>query len=130
TSRLHFLSWLFAVTCGLALPSGCKGESPCAEPGVPGDRGDSATLVKLAFVTNNSSEFWKIAAAGIHKYEQEAKVQVDMKVPPNGTPEDQNQILQNLASQGYDGVAVSVIAPNDQVGVLDKVAEKSNLITF
>ncbi len=86
-------------------------------------------LVKLAFVTNNTSEFWKIAGAGIHKFEREGKVQVDLKYPSTGTAESQNQILQDLASQGYDGIAVSVIAPNDQVPVLDKVAEKTNLIT-
>ncbi len=90
----------------------------------------SSKIVKLAFVTNNPSQFWKIAAGGIHKYEQEAKVQVDIKMPPKGTPEDQNEIIQNLASQGYDAVSVSVVAPNDQVGVLNKVAEKTNLITF
>src|SRR5882672_4233818 len=90
----------------------------------------SAKIVKLAFVTNNASEFWKIAAAGVHKYEKEAKVQVDVKMPPNGTTEEQNQILENLASQGYDGIAVSATAPNDQVPVLNKVAAKTNLITF
>jgi ribose transport system substrate-binding protein len=89
-----------------------------------------AKIVKLAFVTNNSSQFWKIAEAGLRKYEKEAKVQVDMKMPPNGTPEDQNQILQNLASQGYDAVAVSVIAPKDQLRVLNEVADKTSLITF
>jgi ribose transport system substrate-binding protein len=98
------------------------------------DRGSSGSgaskVVKLAFVTNNASEFWKIAAAGVHKYEQEGKVQVDVKMPPNGTTEEQNQILENLASQGYDGIAVSVIAPNDQVPVLNKVAAKTKLITF
>src|SRR5215510_14493058 len=98
---------------------------------LPGcNRNSGVKVVKLAFVTNNTSEFWKIAAAGIRKYEQEGKVQVDIKQPPNGTPEDQNQILQNLASQNYDAIGVSVIAPNDQVGVLNKVAEKTNLITF
>ena len=51
-------------------------------------------------------------------------------MPPNGTTEEQNQILENLASQGYDGIAVSVIAPNDQVPVLNKIADKTNLITF
>jgi ribose transport system substrate-binding protein len=90
----------------------------------------SAKMVKLAFVTNNPSEFWKIATAGIHKYEAEAKVQVDIKMPPNGTPEDQNQIMQNLVSQGYDALAVSVIAPADQTPVLDRLADKTNLITF
>jgi ribose transport system substrate-binding protein len=101
--------------------------------GMSCDRGGgsgSSKIVKLAFVTNNASEFWKIAAAGVHKYEKEAKVQVDIKMPPNGTTEEQNQILENLASQGYDGIAVSATAPNDQVPVLNKVAAKTNLITF
>ena len=95
-----------------------------------GSGSSSAKVVKLAFVTNNASEFWKIAAAGVHKYEKEAKVQVDIKMPSNGTTEEQNQILENLASQGYDGIAVSVTAPNDQVPVLNKVAAKTNLLTF
>src|SRR5688572_25584553 len=89
-----------------------------------------APAVKLAFVTNNASEFWKIAAAGVRKYEAEGKVQVDVKMPPNGTPEEQNQILENLASQGYSAIAVSAVAPNDQLPVLNRVAEKTALITF
>jgi ribose transport system substrate-binding protein len=107
------------------------GAAGCTKKKTEGGGGaEPAKMVKLAFVTNNTSEFWKIAAAGVHKYEQEAKVQVDIKLPPNGTPEDQNQILQNLSSQGYDAIAVSVIAPNDQTGVLNKIAEKSALLTF
>src|SRR5258706_12863430 len=95
------------------------------------NRGGSSEskIVKLAFVTNNPSQFWKIAQGGIKKYEQEAKVQIDVKMPA-GPPEAQNEVLLNLASQGYDAVSVSVVAPNDQVGVLNKVAEKTNLITF
>jgi ribose transport system substrate-binding protein len=92
--------------------------------------GGTDRVVKLAFVTNNPSQFWKIASAGIHQYERESKVQVDIKMPPNGTPEDQNQILENLTAQGYDAVAVSVIAPSAQAGVLNRVAAKTNLITF
>jgi ribose transport system substrate-binding protein len=95
------------------------------------NRGEqSAKPVKLAFVTNNSSEFWKIAEAGVRKYEQEGKVQVDVKLPANGTPEEQSQILENLASQGYDGIAVSVVAPADQTPALDRIADKTKLITF
>jgi ribose transport system substrate-binding protein len=92
--------------------------------------GGAAGTVKLAFVTNNTSEFWKMAAAGVRKYEAEGKVQVDVKMPPNGTPEEQNQILENLASQGYDAIAVSAVAPNDQVPVLNRVAATTPLITF
>ena len=112
------LSWALVTLMALVLGLGCN----------RGGSGESK-IVKLAFVTNNPSQFWKIAAGGIKKYEQEAKVQVDIKMPA-GSPEAQNEVLQNLASQGYDAVSVSVIAPNDQVGVLDRVAEKTNLITF
>jgi ribose transport system substrate-binding protein len=85
--------------------------------------------IKLAFVTNNASEYWKLASNGIHKYEAEGKVQVDIKMPPNGKAEEQNQILENLVSQGYDGIAVSVIAPKDQTQVLNNIATRTKLIT-
>ncbi|MEN9580286.1 MAG: hypothetical protein RJA70_3295 [Pseudomonadota bacterium] len=85
-------------------------------------------IIKLAFVTNNPSQFWKIAEAGIRRYEKEGKVQVDLKMP-NGTPEDQNTLLQNLANQSYDAIAVSVVAPADQVRVLNEVAKKTTLLT-
>ncbi len=112
----------------LVVVSGCQRGSPPAEQKPAAD--DSAKVVKLAFVTNNTSEFWKIAANGVHKYEAEGKVQVDIKMPPNGKTEEQNQILENLVSQGYDAIAVSVIAPKDQVPVLNRAAEKTRLITF
>lgn len=105
------------------------GNSTAAGSAAPAETA-APKVVKLAFVTNNASEFWKIAAAGVHKYEKESKIQVDIKMPSNGTTEEQNQILENLASQGYDGIAVSAIAPSDQVPVLDKVAAKTKLITF
>jgi ribose transport system substrate-binding protein len=110
---------------------GCNNNKSGAAGAASGEPGKAeAKIVKLAFVTNNPSQFWKIAEAGLRKYEKEAKIQVDMKMPPNGTPEDQNQILQNLASQGYDAIAVSVIAPKDQLRILNEVADKTSLITF
>jgi ribose transport system substrate-binding protein len=111
----------FAVLA-ISLAGGCQGGG--------GGGGESAKAVKLAFVTNNTSEFWKIAGNGVHKYELEGKVQVDIKMPPNGKTEEQNQILENLVSQGYDAIAVSVIAPKDQVSVLNNAAQKTRLITF
>jgi ribose transport system substrate-binding protein len=106
------------VVCGL-LFLGCD-RKPTADNG--------ASSLKLAFVTNNASEFWKIAAAGVHKYEKEAGVQVDIKMPPNGKVEEQNQILENLVSQGYNGIAVSAIAPQDQVAAINKASTKTIVI--
>ena len=121
-------TWGTVTSCAVASFALCALLLGCNRKGA--GAGGEAKLVKLAFVTNNPSEFWKIASAGIHKYEQESKVQVDIKMPPNGTPEDQNGIMQNLTSQGYDAVSVSVIAPTDQTSVLNKIAEKTKLITF
>jgi ribose transport system substrate-binding protein len=114
------------ATIGSALLIACLGLAGCNR----GQKAGGGKLVKLGFVTNNASEFWKIASAGVRKYELEGKVQVDVKLPANGTPEEQNQILENLASQGYDAIAVSAVAPADQTGALDRIAEKTNLITF
>jgi ribose transport system substrate-binding protein len=126
-------TWKLGCAFVAAIASVLMASAGCDRGGGGGGGGGgvaASKVVKLAFVTNNASEFWKIAAAGVHKYEGEGKVQVDVKMPPNGTTEEQNQILENLASQGYDGIAVSAIAPDDQVPVLNKVAAKTNLITF
>jgi ribose transport system substrate-binding protein len=128
--KSHFRLEGFLLFVGLALGLACKGDAPVGAGSSAAGAAGAAQPVKLAFVTNNASEFWKIAAAGIRKYEKEGKVQVDLKMPPNGATEEQNQLLENLSSQGYDGIAVSAIAPGDQVPALDRVAAKSHLITF
>jgi ribose transport system substrate-binding protein len=126
-SRLGFLA-LAAVLWFACSKTEPTGEAASAASGAAGPA--SPKIVKLAFVTNNASEFWKISQAGIRKYEAESKLQIDVKMPSTGTTAEQNQILENLASQGYDAIAVSAIAPSDQVPVLDKVAAKAKLITF
>ena len=118
TSRFKPLCVSVALALTLTLLFSCEKEgadqssaSPAASPSSSGDvkifKAPSPTSLKLAFVTNNSSEFWKIAAAGVHKYEREANVQVDIKMPPTGKTEEQNTTLENLLSQGYHGIAVS-----------------------
>lgn len=124
-------SLVAAIALTPTILSGCSKDEAANAGAESGEATKAAPpeIVKLAFVTNNASQFWKIAEAGVKKYEKEGKVQIDMKMPPNGTVEDQNKILQNLASQGYDSVAVSVVSPKDQVRILDQVAKKTNLLT-
>jgi ribose transport system substrate-binding protein len=88
--------------------------------------------IKLAYVTNNSSDFWNIAQKGVDKFLKEAKdhglsVTVDTK-RPDGTTQDQNRILDDLVTNGYAGIAVSPISPKDQTRKLNEVAAKTNLI--
>ena len=111
------------VVAAFVLSSGCQ-------PGGPEPKPTGGGGVKLAFVTNNASDFWKLASNGVHKYEAEASVRVDIKMPANGKTEEQNEIIENLVSQGYDAIAVSVAAPKEQTPMLDRVASKTKLITF
>jgi ribose transport system substrate-binding protein len=116
---------LALALCVAVAVVGCNRESGSGKAST-----SSKTEKKFAFVTNNVSEFWKQAAAGVHKYEKEAGVTVDVKMPTTGKVEEQNQILENLVVQGYDGIAVSVIAPDDQVSQINKAAAKTNVICF
>ena len=127
--RLHVL--FGALLCGaLASLTACKADAEKqTRAGLQVEQTRTQKPVKLAFVTNNASEFWKIAQAGIKKYEKESKVQVDV-ILPDGTVADQNKKLEELASQSYDAIAVSPIAPADQIRKLDEVAGKTHLITF
>jgi ribose transport system substrate-binding protein len=134
-------SWKrFAIVAGLSvatLLSSCKEKDSGSGMASSGDvhkvqvfkASDPANL-KLAFVTNNVSDFWKIAAAGVHAYEKEAGVQVDIKMPTTGKTDEQNRILETLSSQNYNGIAMSVITPDDQVDAINRIAAKTNLITF
>lgn len=116
----------FAVVATLGIAGCDQGQG---DQGKGGKGGETKTY-KFAFVTNNTSDFWKIAAAGVRKYESEGKIQVDIRQPQTGKVEEQNQIIETLISQGYDAVAVSAVAPTDQVLPLNKAAEKTKLITF
>jgi ribose transport system substrate-binding protein len=133
--KRSLLSWSLA-TLSLSLLGCSKTEAPAGGTATGSSAEPAAAaaapgkVLKLAFVSNATGEFWKIAAAGVRQYEKEGKVQVDVKMPPNGTADEQNQILENLASQGYDGIAVSAVAPNDQVAILNKVAQKAKLVTI
>lgn len=115
---------------------GCCGLVVVTAAGLAGCNRESSTSTgtktekRFAFVTNNVSEFWKQAAAGVHKYNKEAGVNVEVKSPVNGKVEEQNQILEDLIAQGYDGIAVSVIAPDDQVAIMNKASAKTNVICF
>jgi ribose transport system substrate-binding protein len=109
---------------------GCEaGAGPSAARTRAVHRAPPGTKLKLAFVTNNASEFWNIAKKGIEKAEKELNVQVDLKMPEPATVKEQVRILEDLESQGYHGVAISVLHPTDINRQLNRLAAKMNLLT-
>jgi len=135
-TRRAFHSLAVAAIAATVAFSGCKKETASNTSG--GDAAAKTRKVfaipagqkpKLAFVTNNASDFWKIAAAGVEKFKSETGVQVDMKIPASNSVAEQNGILEDLLSQGYNGIAISVISPDEQTRQIDKACEKTNVIT-
>ncbi len=112
--------WLLAVLGLLLVVPGCgKREAD----------GAGGKKFKLAFVTNNPSDFWTIARAGCNDAEKElGNVSVEFRIPSGGSAAEQQQILDDLLAKGVDGIAVSPVDPANQTAMLDKVASQTLLI--
>jgi ribose transport system substrate-binding protein len=126
TVVLVFFAWHKEPEVGIARDATTGGKARSVHRA----RASDARHLKLAFVTNNTSDFWKIAAAGVQKYERESGVQVDVRMLPNGTVQEQNTVLDDLVIRGYDGIAISVVAPNEQVSKINDIAKTANVICF
>src|SRR5215207_9965406 len=90
-----------------------------------GDAGakPSGKKLKLAFVVNNASDFWKHARAGTDAAAKElGNVEVDFRIPSSGQAAEQRQVIDDLLAKGVDGIAVSVIDRTNQIEFLNKVA--------
>lgn len=82
----------------------------------------------VAFVTNNVSDFWSIAKAGVKQGEKDFNAKCDFRMPTQGTALEQKEILQDLMVKGVSGVAISPVSPDSQTDMLNNAAAKLNLI--
>ena len=85
---------------------------------------------KVAFVTNNSSDFWAIARAGVEKADSElADVSAEFRLTGDGTAAEQKRILDDLMTKGVNAVAISPVDPENQTGLLNDAAKKALIFT-
>ena len=91
-------------------------------------KGSEAGKPQVAFVTNNVSDFWSIAKAGVKAGEKDFNAVCDFRMPTQGTALEQKEILQDLIVKGVSGVAISPVNPDSQTEMLDDAASKLNLI--
>jgi ribose transport system substrate-binding protein len=86
-------------------------------------------VVRVAFVTNNASDFWTIVRRGCEKADAElAGVEVDFRIPHDGTAAQQKQIVDDLLSRGCRGIAISPVDPANQTQMLDAAAERAAIV--
>jgi ribose transport system substrate-binding protein len=121
TSLFSVLSVTLPLT--LAAVAGCKKGDGAASGG--GDQGP----LRLAFVSNNSSDFWNIGEKGLRKAEKDFGISVSMFRPLKGEVSDQQRFLEDILVQGFKGVAISPINPDAMTGIFEKVAAKIPLVT-
>jgi ribose transport system substrate-binding protein len=87
--------------------------------------------IKVAFVTNNASEYWTIARKGVDKAAAELKdtVEVEYQMPGTGGADEQQRIVDNLMANGTQGIAISPVNPDNQTGMLNNAAKQAVIIT-
>jgi ribose transport system substrate-binding protein len=85
---------------------------------------------RLAFVTNNASDFWAIARKGTEKADAELPdVTVDFRIPANGTAAEQKEIIDALLAKGVNGIAISPKDPDNQTQLINETAKQALVIT-
>ncbi len=112
TTKLFFVLLLVA---SVLLPLGCNQKS--------GGK-------RLAFVTNNASDFWTIARKGTEKADEELPdVSVEFKIPGDGTAAEQKRIIDDLLAKGIEGIAISPVDPANQTELINQTAAQTLVVT-
>lgn len=85
---------------------------------------------KLAFVTNNASDFWTIARKGTEKAQKDIPgIEVEFRINSDGSAAEQQRVVDDLLAKGVEGIAISPVDPQNQTPMLNRAAEKAKLIT-
>lgn len=120
--------WCFTLLIsGTFLLSGCADSTKSDSNGSSGT--SSEETVRVAFVTNQIADFWKIAEAGAKDAGAEFNVDVDVVMPPKATAVVQKQKVEDLLTSGVQAIAISPLDADNQTDWLNTIAEKVPLIT-
>src|SRR2546422_6232163 len=112
----------FRLACGLILLASL-GLSSCKQTG-------AGKRHKLAFVTNNASDFWTIARKGTEKAAAELpNADIEFRINSDGTAAEQQRVVDDLLAKGIDGIAISPVDPVNQLQMLNRAAQQALVIT-
>lgn len=85
---------------------------------------------KVAFVTNNAADFWTIARRGCEQADSEnADIEVEFKIPGDGTAAEQRRIVDDLMARGVSAIAMSPVDPSNQTQMINDLAKRILVIT-
>jgi len=93
-------------------------------------RTSGAKKTRLAFVTNNASDFWTIARKGTEKAQAELpNVEIEFRINDDGSAAGQQRMIDDLLAKGVDGIAISPIDPKNQVQMINRAANQAVVVT-
>ena len=85
---------------------------------------------KLAFVTNNASDFWTIARKGTEKAAADIPgIEVEFRITSDGTAAQQQSVVDDLLAKGINGIAISPVDPANQTPMLNRAASQALVVT-
>ena len=112
-------------TVALLLPSAC---TPAADNNT--GSGSAEKELRVAFVTNNSADFWTIARKGVEKADGElSTVSAEFRLTSDGTAAEQKRIVDDLLTKGIDGIAISPVDPENQTTLINDAAKQALILT-
>ncbi len=80
--------------------------------------GGGPKQVRIAIVTNGASPFWEPMAVGANRAAAQYGCRVIIQHPARGDSSEQIRLMENMISQGVDGISVS---PLDQDAIADTI---------
>lgn len=85
---------------------------------------------KLAFVTNNASDYWTIARKGTEKAATDVPgIEVEFRITSDGTAAEQQRVVEDLLAKGIEGIAISPVDPQNQSPMLNRAAAQALVVT-
>src|SRR4030095_12021114 len=85
---------------------------------------------KLAFVTNNPSDFWAIARKGTEKAAKDIPgIEVEFRITSDGTAAEQQRVVDDLLAKRIEGIAISPVDPANQTPMLNRAASQALIVT-
>jgi ribose transport system substrate-binding protein len=102
----------------------------CTQTNTPTNNAGGGKKHKLAFVTNNPSDFWTIARKGTEKAAREnPNLEVDFRMNPDNSAATQQGMVDDLLAKGIEGIAISPVDPANQTQMLNRAAQQALVIT-
>lgn len=119
---------LFMCLAAAVLLAACAQQQQQQPQG--GSQGSAAKRLRLAFVTNNASDYWTIARKGTEKAVQElGNVELEFRMPGEGSAAEQKRIVDDLLAKGIDGMAISPVDPANQTQMINDAARQILVLT-